>query len=120
MFGQRLALFELLRLRGDPLLHLLQQGLVFPTADAPRLLVARALRLPRARATGAERGAVVANRPTQFDTAGSITQCLAGGAAVAVLLGVVDEAFFAVQALLGVGAGHRFGNVGCDAGFRTF
>src|SRR5436309_9529026 len=110
MFGQRLALLHLLGLRGDPLLHLLQQPFVFPTTEAARFLIAGAARFQRARPTDAQRRPVIADCAAQLEAAGTITQFLAGGATVTILAGVVDEALFAVEALLGVGAGQRLGN----------
>src|SRR5437899_11412937 len=105
MFRQRLALLHLLGVRAHALLHLLQQPFVFPAAEAARFLVARAFRFQRTRPTRARRRAVVPNRAAQLEAARPVRQRLAGGTAVRILTGIIDEALFAVQALLRVGAG---------------
>jgi hypothetical protein len=117
MLDEALASLELLGFSADPVLHLFQQAFVHPARDAAAVPAAGAAGSELTGLAGAS--GVVADVSTQFGGLEAIGQCLACGAPIAVVLGVVAEVLLGEETEASVGRSMGLGDVGGDAGSET-
>jgi hypothetical protein len=117
MFDQRFALFELIRLGGDPCGHPLQRFLVNQAFDAPRTMRLRTA-LPQF-AGSARLGRVVFQLAPVVGLCTAVIQPLGTRAAIAITLRVVDKILLCEQPPLEVFGGLRFSYVGLEPGLLT-